>query len=370
MASTHSSPASFSQMATTSNTTIVSAPKIMTAKVSNLGKPTLRDKLAWFSPKTWWGILQLQNASSFCEFQMRHFLHGILGVTLPILVLIMLQIITPALCSGRLIPLTMLSPWTLASFVSIGTEVRAVRKICRGWKSMRKTVDEDALNLLQERIDIGRAHHLPRYDVYLPPEYKGQALLFFPGACVPQACYAQVAAQMSDNGLVVVVVSMEPVTMPSAGLGADAPPMRRIMQQVDKNYLPYPAQWSLGGHSFGAFAAMRLALELDPSCVVLWGSGPFPDATTDVSTLDRPVLVVQGSNDNMAKHTPESWEAFLKQLPPDTTRKVIQGGTHNQFASYANNPAVDGIPGMTKEQQHQEVATATSKFIFKSTTDR
>lgn len=200
----------------------------------------------------------------------------------------------------------------------------------------------------------------------MPPEYRGQALLFFPGACVPHAAYSEVAARMSDDGLVVVVSSMEPLCMPSANLGADASPMRRIMRQVDREYLPCPAVWSLGGHSFGAFAAMRLALDLDPACVVLWGAGSFLETSTDISMLNCSVLVVQGSNDQLARHTPQSWKAFLNELPPGTTRKVIRKGTHNGFASYPGSPS-DGIPGITKNKQHRKAAEATSKFIFQHT---
>lgn len=331
-------------------------------------EPAFRDKLAWLSPQTWWGILQLQDASSFCQFRMRTFVNGILGVLLPTLVVSLLNMMHLGL--HRLIPLTLVSPWTIASVATVGSELRAVQKVCKGWQNMRKQVEIDAINTRNERMQCGRAHHCRRYDVYLPTEYQGQALLFFPGACVPHTCYSEVAALMSDEGLVVVVVSMEPLAMPSAGLGADAPPLRRIMRQVDREYLPYPAQWSLGGHSFGAFAAMRLALELDPQSVVLWGAGNFPDARTNVSMLSCPVLVIQGSNDKIAQHTTESWEAFLKLLPPNTTRTMISGGTHNGFASYPNNPAVDGIPGTTKEKQHQQAATATSKFVLKNSKER
>lgn len=322
----------------------------------------MRDKLAWLSPKMWWGILQLQNTSSFCEFQLETFIYGILGMLIPLLVVSLLRALIAG--SDRLVPATLVSPWTIASVVTIVPELRAVRKVCNGWKKLRKPADKEAINTLIERIESGRAHHCPRFDVYMPLEYRGRALLFFPGACVPHVSYSEVAAQMSDMGLVVVVASMEPLCMPSAGLGADAPPMRRIIQQVDRNYLPYPAQWSLGGHSFGAFAAMRLALELGPSSVVFWGAGSFLETTTNISMLNCSVLAIQGSNDCLAKHTPESWQAFLNELPPDTTRKVIRGGTHNGFASYPGNPAADGVPGITKEQQHKQTAEATSKFIF------
>jgi hypothetical protein len=343
--------------------TAATAPHSVARNVPPMFEPTIRDKLAWFSPKTWWGILQLQNASSFCDFQLETFINGILGSLIPLLIvslLCTLDIGSP----HRLVPATLVSPWTIASVDTTLAELRSVRKVCNGWKKMRKQTDEEAVNTLIERIESGRAHRCPRFDLYMPLEYRGQALLFFPGACVPHTAYSEVAAQMSDNGLVVVVASMEPLCMPSAGLGADAPPMRRIIQQVDRDYLPYPAQWSLGGHSFGAFAAMRLALELDPASVVFWGAGSFLKTTTNISMLNCSVLAIQGSNDCIAKHTPESWQTFLNELPPNTTRKVIRGGTHNGFASYPGIPATDGISGITKEHQRKQTAEATSKFIF------
>ena len=346
-------------------TTAKAAPEVTTRDATSLEAITIRDKLAWLSPQTWWGILQLQDTSSFSAFRMQSLIDGVLGILLPLFVLTILRI--AHVCPDRLLPATLVSPWTAACTATIFPQLRAVQRTCSSWRAIRKPLEDDARDTLRQRIQSGRAQRFHRFDVYFPPVYRGQALLFFPGACVPHAAYSEVAALMSDDGLVVVVASIEPVCMPSPGLGADATPMRLIMHQVDSKFLPYPTQWSLGGHSFGAFAAMRLALELGPVCVVLWGVGPFPEAYTNVSQLDCPVLVIQGSNDRLAKHTPESWQEFLKQLPPGAKHKVIHGGTHNGFATYSNNPAVDGLPGITKENQHRLVATATSNFISRHT---
>ena len=327
-------------------------------------KPSLLDKLRWFSPRTWWGIAQLQDALSFCEFNLQSLIHGSLGILLPLLVLTLLR--TAQLSSSRLLLVTLVSPWTFGSIATIGLELRQMKSTCARWAAIRKPIVDDAREALQHRIRIGRAHHTRRYDIYLPLTFQGQALLFFPGACVPHIAYSEVAGLLSDEGLVVVVVSMEPVYMPSPNLGADAKPMRRIMQQVDHDFLPYPAEWSLGGHSMGSFAAMRLVSELQPSRFVFWGMGPFPEIRTNLSNTNCRVLVINGSNDPLCEYTPVSHEEFRRALPPHSVYKTIRGGTHDGFATYPNDPIFDGIPGITKEKQHRLVVAATSTFLLQS----
>jgi pimeloyl-ACP methyl ester carboxylesterase len=138
------------------------------------------------------------------------------------------------------------------------------------------------------------------------------------------------------------------------------------MQQVDRDFLPFPAEWSLGGHSMGAFAAMRLAVELQPTNLVFWGMGPFTEARTDISSIGCPVLVIQGSNDMLCKYTPESREEFRRALPLHYVEKLIRGGTHDGFATYPNNPIFDGVPGIPKEKQRRLVVAATSNFLLQS----
>ena len=79
--------------------------------------------------------------------------------------------------------------------------------------------------------------------MYLPAEYKQVGLLFLPGFMVPHSAYSEVAAMISDSGIVVVVLSMEPLRIPAASLGADSRDLKRILRRVDTS-LPSPAKWS------------------------------------------------------------------------------------------------------------------------------
>jgi pimeloyl-ACP methyl ester carboxylesterase len=138
------------------------------------------------------------------------------------------------------------------------------------------------------------------------------------------------------------------------------------MHQVDRDFLPFPAEWSLGGHSMGAFAAMRLAFELQPTKLVFWGMGSFPEVRTNISSVKCPVLVINGSNDMLCQYTPESRQEFRRALPSHFLDKLIHGGTHDGFATYPNNSLFDGVPGITREKQHRLVVAATSNFLLQS----
>lgn len=296
--------------------------------------------------------------------------NGIRGILLPLLVVLLLQntLNLDQSTKNRLLTATLISPWAVQSIRTIVPQIHHVSTTCSLWNAMRKPILDETRDTLQQRISNGRAIRSKRFDLYLPPTYTGRALLFVPGACVPHVAYAQVASQLSEQGVAVVVISAEPVCMPSVHLGCCKKSMQRVMKNVDRKYLPYPARWSLGGHSMGAFCAMRLSSELmNPSHLVFWGMGPYKEARSNISSTTIPVLVVHGSNDKLCEYTPEAWNDFEKDLPPHCVYVVIPGATHNQFATYSNDPAVDGIPGISSEEQHQLVVEATAEFLFKDT---
>jgi hypothetical protein len=45
--------------------------------------------------------------------------------------------------------------------------------------------------------------------------------------------------------------------------------------------------------------------------------------------------------------------------------KMVEGGTHNNFVSYSGPVEFNGVPGISKEKQHELIADATAKFIFR-----
>jgi len=140
---------------------------------------------------------------------------------------------------------------------------------------------------LAREIRAGRAYRTDHYDVYLPSAMTAAdatatvatttahrqaqpAILFFPGAHVEHAAYAEPAAWLArQGGYLVVVVSAEPLLL------VDAVPLsnvRRIRQAVEARH--GACDWKcLAGHSMGALRCTQLARPLNVRRIVLWGCG-------------------------------------------------------------------------------------------------
>lgn len=79
-------------------------------------------------------------------------------------------------------------------------------------------------------------------------------------------------------------------------------------------------------------------------------------------------LCLFASNDRLCTFdTQKDWENFTSHLPPPPQSKfvTIAGATHNNFASYPSNPLFDGIPGISRNRQHDIVCHKTISFLHK-----
>lgn len=321
----------------------------------------LLNSLYLFSPRTWMGALQFQASSPFRALDLPGFLHGLLGVVVPAVVFGILSNIF----GTHLLIASALSPWTVSSVQSTIAPFAVLATNLQAWKEFRTAASRDVLMKFQDRLDTHRAIRYRRYDVFLPRQYNGKGIVFFPGAFMDHTDYSEIAATLSDLGIAIVVVSVEPLRLAARSLGADPGRVQRIMKQVDKRHLAYPADWSLGGHSLGSFAAMRLALSLQPSGLVMWGSADFPMSRTNISAnTGTRALVIQGSNDKMCLMPEEGLEIFKASLPPSSTFHIIEGASHNQFGSYSGNPSFDGVPSISKQEQHKQACEVTANFLL------
>ena len=321
----------------------------------------LLNKLYLLSPRTWFGAIEVQSISPFRPLDHTVLVQGLLGILVPAIVL---GLLSHVLNAHFLIAST-LSPWTIQCIQSVIPPLSTLTSNCHSWTKMRTSASKEALGMFQGRIDENRAFRYRRYDVFLPTQYLGKALVFFPGALIDHTAYSEIAASLSDRGIVVVVVSVEPFRLAANHLGADPGRVNRIIKQVEKQHLAYPAVWSLGGHSMGSFAAMRLVLDLQPSRLIMWGSADFPKSRTNISAIvNTRTLVVQGSNDKLCQMTEEGLARFKADLPQNHTVFVIVGASHNQFGSYPNNPVFDGYPSIKKKEQQRQVCDVTADFIL------
>lgn len=173
---------------------------------------------------------------------------------------------------------------------------------------------------------------------------------------------------------------MEPSRMATYHLGADAHRMKRIMRHVSTLIALRQSSksilWSIGGHSMGSFAAMRLAKELNDddddgttmpiSHLFLWGAADFPNTRTDLRNSTLPVLVLQGSNDVLCRMTASQLNEFKSDFPLQTTRyQTIDGAAHNWFASVQEgDPEFVGHASISMEEQQNEAVARTAAFLL------
>ncbi|KAG7365152.1 alpha/beta fold family hydrolase [Nitzschia inconspicua] len=324
---------------------------------------------------------------------------GIWGFLLPLLTLWNCKELLSA--SEPWLQLCLVSPWFMACYHCIATQLLAVWPGLRLYATGRATALPSANTCFNERVQLQRAYRTQRYDVYLPPptseplvDAKGnrvqQALLFFPGALVPHLAYSEVLSQLSDAGFVVVVASVEPLRLAYHRLGTDQGSIRRIMNQIATNITrrssrgdkqsPGVVKFTLMGHSMGSFAAMRLFDEFHNTtnettaktsfCIshklILWGVAAFvPFATNLTHHNNAELLIVQGSNDHI-RDMMQSGNAALQSLfPSQTTVQTIDGGTHDGFGSYTfpNTNKSSTNEDMDRTLQQKDACRLTTNFL-------
>ncbi len=355
---------------------------------------------------------------------------------------------------------TFLSPFTMGTFErEILPKILIFVNRIKLWKALRIQPDEAAVQCLLEGIRKNDIARTKSFDIYFPPHLslsstmsysnsnsnlnsnsnddkhndnnvnnvknwserqkkmeRQKGLLLLPGAFIDHTSYSQIARQIADRGLIVVVVSMEPLRLALKNLGADVNRIRHIIDSVDIEWVKKLKQlhnynhdcsvshentnrnanddhklieWSIGGHSYGAYAAMRLSSELKELLVskqrrqiklklLIWAAGNIDRFVPDLSNFDggdMEALVVLGSNDAYCNFGDGNGDVgsvrlgsalhlFLSKLPPVPKCTIIQGGTHNNFASYGGLVEYNGVPGISRERQHQMVVRATTNFLF------
>lgn len=183
------------------------------------------------------------------------------------------------------------------------------------------------------------------------PEAPSAGLIFYPGGKVDHAAYAPLMSELSDRGILCVLVQM-PFRL--AVLDMDA------AEGIQAQY-PQVQRWYIGGHSLGGSMA---ASYLDGSTesfdgLILLGSY----STADLSKTDLSVLSIYGSEDQVLNL--EKYQQYKVNLPEDFTEIVIEGGCHAFFGMYGPQEG-DGQPTITNEEQLRRTAEAVAALIEQS----
>lgn len=276
----------------------------------------------------------------------------------------------------------------------------------------RKRADESAIAVVSQRIRSGRVKRRRGvYDLYFPPKddklmmkNSGKtiipALFFFPGFGVDHTAYADVAARMSDSGIAVAVLSLEPFRLAHKALGGGIDDIRRLLRVAGEDISSYYGndselviEWGLGGHSMGGYNSLQLAKDItnesaSPSVIinkssvsrvrlniVVWAAGHLVDVVPNLRINKRQplrVIVLNGSNDGIVQISPQKKRELLSRLPKSTTElRTIHGANHSGFASYdtaskinSSTFSLNGHRTITLEAQHEEACSQTVRFLL------
>eukprot|EP00980_Cylindrotheca_fusiformis_P031663 scaffold26766_cov166-Cylindrotheca_fusiformis.AAC.2 len=253
----------------------------------------------------------------------------------------------------------------------------------------REPAFKSAHNLLWKRIQEERAKRTRNgYDVYLPTKNVNDnksgikakyGIIFFPGALVNHTAYAPLASKLSDEGVLVVVMSLEPSRF--ATFDDDTCKKRAliVMYEILAERIEVE-EWILAGHSMvGGPVALKLATEMKPgiSKLVLFGIKSAPKGIPTLRDASIDVLVLNGSKDAIVNQcTSETeWEHFQSVLPPTSGGKgkteyvVMEGANHSGFGHYGppKYPKLDGERTITMEEQQNMFVEKTMTFLSNST---
>jgi len=348
-------------------------------------------KSRWWTllhPKTLYGVLEFINENPYLPASFE-----------PKLVMVHWASVAAAIIGSLLVAyksksysffwLAILSPMNLATIYESRFIISSIHQLLIFSCIFRRVTDQHAYQVLKERIIAGRAISTQRFDLYLPPtnctysnEPSKKGFILLPGANVEYRAYSPVAALISDTGIPVAVMSMEPLRYTFRSLGSNAHSISQIAhcassmiaKTTDQKF--HIKSWIVGGHSMGGFAAMNLISELQhypttkpwnlsTTKIVCWASGTFRELVPDLSTCkDLKALFVFGKRDLIAAPNRACFNFLAQKIYPNRlVIKCIPGADHSGFAAYKADPKTSGIRTISLNEQHQTVAAITSDFI-------
>ena len=167
------------------------------------------------------------------------------------------------------------------------------------------------------------------------------AFVLYPGAKVEAAAYAPLACRISSLGVDCFVVRM-PFRV--AALDADAAGV--LMDSYDYEH------WMVGGHSLGGAVAAGFAADHADQV-----EGLVLLASYATQPIDERVSVVSIYGDCDGVLDLEAYEENARNLPPDTSEVVIEGGNHANFGNYGKQPG-DNQAEVSAEVQQKQTTSA------------
>jgi hypothetical protein len=227
---------------------------------------------------------------------------------------------------GRVTPVQRAARRRRRSRIRTGVTVAAivVASLAAGvlaWAASPLMAEQGALAEARTRVTI--TEHAEGV-VLTPPRPSDQGLVFFAGARVDPAAYADKLSGVAASGVTVVIAR------PTLGFAIlETQPLATW-----QGLAPGVARWAVGGHSLGGVRACMYAA--DPAnqvtALVLFGSY----CSVDLSGAALPALSLAGENDRLS--TPAEIADAAHLLPADAVFETIPDASHAQFGDYGTQP--------------------------------
>lgn len=189
------------------------------------------------------------------------------------------------------------------------------------WASSPMMAEEAPLARAAEAVVV--TEH-PEGVVLTPADPNGEGLIFFAGARVDPAAYANKLSGVAESGITVVIAR------PTLNFAI----FENRPLTTWQGLAPGIGSWAVGGHSLGGVKACMYAADAanDVAGLVLFGSY----CSVDLSGTDIPALTFVGENDELSTEAKIEDAAHL--LPADAEFVTIPDASHAQFGDYGIQP--------------------------------
>jgi len=259
----------------------------------------------------------------------------------------------------------------------------------------RQEAFKSAMNSFQDRVNNARVKRNLLYDLYFPPQvsvgsHVSKAIIFFPDILVDRTAYAFVLGKISDCGILVVAVNLDPMRLSGVITNKISPDkmVSKIGFEIQHLLGIKVDEWILMSHGEGACAvshAMRVTLSKAPVVVVaqntrerfvsphptrciLWSPTSF---IYDLRKMNISTLVIQAVESSKVS-CDGCVEELIRRLQikvPSNRCQVhnVVGGSHSGFAHYG--PATfrkDNVQRIKSlGDQQNEVRDVSVEFILR-----
>lgn len=185
-------------------------------------------------------------------------------------------------------------------------------------------------------------------DIVFEPQNATKGFIFYPGGKVEARAYTPLMRQLSERGILCVLMKM-PCNLAVLDINA----ADDILGQF-----PKVEAWYIGGHSLGGSMAASYAADNHEELRGLVMLAAY--STQDLRESGLQVVSLYGSNDGILNQ--EKYAEYRTNLPADAAEIIIEGGNHAGFGSYGEQEG-DGKAYIEREEQVAQTASAICELI-------